>query len=134
MNQVELITVFQGYVGLTNQLFFGYVSLVTGFIVMSYLVADKISSFLAVIGVVLFSIVSALMFLGIFISRNNAEHLMEYLRAQAQRGELDFAWLGANPSWSGDLMNVLYILATFGGYFASIIYFFYSRGRPRSSS
>tara|TARA_R110000868_G_scaffold48908_8_gene158188 strand:- start:3390 stop:3794 length:405 start_codon:yes stop_codon:yes gene_type:complete len=134
MSEAELITAFQGYVSLTNQLFFGYVSLVSGFIVMSYLVADKISSFLAVIGVVLFSIVSALLLFGIFISRNNAEHLMAYLRAQAQRGEIDLAWLGANPSWAGDVMNVLYVSATFGGYFASIIYFFYSRGRPRSAS
>lgn len=134
MNEAETIAAIQGFIGLTNQLFFGYVSLLSGFLVMSYLVADKISPFLAAIGVALFSIVSVLLLFGIFLSRNNAEGLLEYLRTQAQRGELDLAWLEANPTWAGDVMTVLYILATFGGYLASIVYFFYSRGRPRSSS
>lgn len=30
MNEAELVAAFQGYIGLTNQLFFGYVSLLSG--------------------------------------------------------------------------------------------------------
>lgn len=127
MNEADLMVTFQGYLSLTNQLFFGYVSLLSGFLVMSYLVADKISSFLASISVALFSIVSALLLLGVFLSRNNAEHLIAFMRTQAQRGELNLDWLGYNPSWAADVMSILYIIATFGGYLASVAYFFYKR-------
>lgn len=65
MNEAELVAAFQGYIALPNQLFFGYVRLLSGFLAMSYLVADKISSFLASISVPLFSIVSALLPFGI---------------------------------------------------------------------
>lgn len=134
MNEAETIAAIQGFIGLTNQLFFGYVSLLSGFLLMSYLVADKISLFLSAIAVALFSIVSALLLFGIFLSRNNAEGLLGHLRKQAQRGELDLVWLQANPTWAGDVMTVLYLLATLGGYVASILYFFYSQRRPQSSS
>lgn len=127
MNEAELVTAFQGYIGLTNQLFFGYVSLLSGYLVMSYLVADKISTFLASISVGLFSIVSVLLLFGMFLSNNNAEHIMVFMRVSAMKGGLDLDWLGYNPPWAADLMSVLYILATFGGYLASIVYFFYKR-------
>lgn len=127
MSEAELVAAFQGYIGLTNQLFFGYVSLLSGYLVMSYLVADKISTFLASISVVLFSIVSVLLLLGMFLSRNNAEHIMVFMRVSALKGGLDLDWLGYNPPWAADLMSALYILATFGGYLASIVYFFYKR-------
>ena len=125
MNETELVAAFQGYLSLTNQLFFGYISLVSGFLVMSYLVAEKISLFLEWIAVALFSIVSALLLLGIFLSRNNAEQLLTFMREQARNGELDMAWLGHNPQWAGDAMSTLYFIAAFGGYLASIAYFFY---------
>ncbi len=134
MSGAELIEAAQGFIGLTNQLFFGYISLLSGFLAMSYMVADKISAFLAGIAVALFTIVSALLLFGIFLSRNNAEHLMAYMRTKAQRGELDLPWLGSNPPWAGDAMSVLYIAAALGGYLASVVYFFYSRTRPRSRS
>ena len=67
MNESELVSAFHGYIGLTNQIFFGYVSLMSGFLVMSYLVADRISVFLSSIAVVLFSLVSAQLIFGIFL-------------------------------------------------------------------
>ena len=127
MNEAELVAAFQGYIGLTNQLFFGYVSLLSGYLAMSYLVADKISTFLASISVGLFSIVSVLLLFGMFLSSNNAEHLMVFMRVSAVTDKLDLDWLGYNPPWATDLMSVLYILATVGGYLASIVYFFYKR-------
>lgn len=132
MKETELIAAFQGYLSLTNQLFFGYISLLSGFLVMSYLVADKISSLLEWIAVALFSIVSALLLLGIFLSRNSAEHLMTFMRAQAQSGDVNLVWLGYNPQWAGDVMSTLYIIAAFGGYLASIGYFFYKRQHRNS--
>jgi len=131
MNEGELVTAFHGYVGLSNQIFFGYVSLMSGFLVMSYLVAEKISAFLASIAVILFSVVSTLLIFGIFLNRNDAEELMAHMLTKAGSGALDLAWLGSNPSWAAPVMTILYIVATVGGYFACISYFFYKR-RPRS--
>ncbi len=127
MNETELVAAFQGYLSLTNQLFFGYISLLSGFLVMSYLVADKISSLLEWIAVALFSVVSALLMLGIFLSQNNAEHLLTFMQAQARGSEFNGAWPGHNPQWAGDVMFALYIIAAFGGYLASIVYFFHKR-------
>jgi len=127
MNEAELVTAFQGFTELTNTIFFGYVSLLSGFLLMSYLVADKISVFLALISVIMFSIVSALLLLGIYLSRNNAEQVMSYLRSQAKAGNFELAWLGHNPPWAADAMSALYVIATIGGYLASVVYFFYKR-------
>ncbi len=77
MTEAELVAAFQGYLELTYQILFGYVSLISGFLVMSYLVADKITRLLAMISVLLFSIVSALLVFGIFLNRNDAGQLME---------------------------------------------------------
>ncbi len=127
MNEAELVAAFQGYLGLTYQVLFGYVSLISGFLVMCYLVADKISSFLASISIVLFSVVSALLVFGIFLSRNDSGKLMEHMRLQSQAGALDLPWLGSNPPWAADVSSVLFLVATIGGYLACIAYFFYQR-------
>ena len=127
MNEGELVAAFQGYLALTNQIFFGYISLISGFLVMCYLVADKISAFLASITVALFSVVSTLLIFGVFLNRNDAEELMTHMLTQDQLGNLDLVWLGSNPAWSATIMTILYIVATIGGYFACIAYFFYKR-------
>ncbi|MEQ9462657.1 MAG: hypothetical protein RJQ10_03265 [Haliea sp.] len=127
MNESELVAAFQGYVALTNQLFFGYVSLLSGFLVMSYLVADRISSLLASISAALFSIVSVLLLFGMYLSQNNAEHIMAFMRSRSHDAGFDLAWLGYNPLWAADLMSVLYIIATVGGYLASLTYFIFKR-------
>ncbi len=133
MNETDLVITFQGFVGLTNQIFFGYISLLSAFLTMSYLVAARISPFLASITVSLFSVVSIQLLFGIYLSRNNAEQILAFMREEAQTGNLSLAWLGHNPPWAADVMSVLYILATVGGYFASIAYFFYKRGNDTAS-
>lgn len=127
MNEAELVAAFQGYIELTNQIFFGYVSLMSGFLVMSYLVADKISNFLASIAVALFSLVSAQLIFGIFLNRNDLSEIMAHLLAQSQSGNFDLVWLGTNPPWAPDVTTILYIATTIGGYFACISFFFYKR-------
>jgi hypothetical protein len=127
MTEAELVAAFQGQITLTNQLFFGYVSLMSGFLVMSYLVASRISLLLASIAVVLFSIVSVLLTLGILLNQNDAQATMSYMLEQSTLGNLDMAWLGSNPAWAGQIMSLLYMAATIGGYFACVAYFFYSR-------
>ena len=127
MTDAELLESFLGFAELTNQLFFGYVSLLSGFLVMSYLVANKISGFLASISVTLFTLVSALLVFGIFFGRNNSGQIMVVLRERSLSAEHGVGWLGSNPPWAADLLSVLYVLASIGGYLASVTYFFYKR-------
>ena len=134
MNEAELVTAFQGYIELNNQIFFCYVSLMSGFLVMSYLVADKISVFLASIAVVLFSLVSTQLVFGIFLNRNDAAQIMAHLLAQRESGNFDLVWLGTNPPWSADVMAFLYIVTTIGGYFACVSFFFYKRRTQRGEA
>lgn len=131
MNEAELVAAFQGFIELNNQIFFGYVSLISGFLVMSYLVADKISVFLASIAVVLFSLVSSQLIFGIFLNRNDAAEIMAHLLTQRQLGKFDLGWLGTNPPWSADVTTFLYITTTIGGYLACISFFFYKRRNSR---
>ena len=127
MSEGELVAAFQGYIALTNQIFFGYVGLLSGFLVMSYLVADKISIFLASIAVGLFSLVSSTLIFGILLNRNDAEQLMALMLEQRGTGNLDLPWLGTNPPWAATTTTFLYITVTIGGYLACVAYFFYKR-------
>ena len=127
MTEAELVAAFQSYLELTYQILFGYVSLISGFLVMSYLVADKISRLLAMISVLLFSIVSALLVFGIFLNRNDAGQLMEHMRHGTQSGALDLPWLGTNPAWAASVSSLLFLVVTIGGYLACVAYFFYQR-------
>ena len=133
MTESELVAAFQGHITLTNQEFFGYVSLMSGFLVMSYLVAGRISAVLASIAVVLFSAVSVLLTFGILLNLNDAEALMSYMLEQRQLGTLDLVWMGTNPAWAGSVMSFLYITTTIGGYFACVAYFFYRRASQRDA-
>ena len=63
MTEAELITAFHGYLGEINAVLFGYISFVSGFLIMSYLVASKLSRLLSTIVLVLFTTASGVMIL-----------------------------------------------------------------------
>ena len=76
MNEAEFIAAFHGAVGLNSQVFFGYVSLMSGFLVMSYLAAHKLPAFLASIVLALFTVVSALLVFRLFLNGGDAMALI----------------------------------------------------------
>ena len=134
MSEAELVNAFQGYIALTNEIFFGYISLISGFLVMSYLAAEKISAFLASIAVSLFTVVCTVLIFGIFLNRNDAEELMAHMLKESKLGNLDLVWLGSNPDWAATIVTIFYIVATIGGYLACTAYFFYRRKSERDVS
>jgi len=129
MNESELISAFHGSVELNSQVFFGYVSLMSGFLVMAWLAARKLPSVLAAIVVTLFSVVSALLVFRLYLNGSDATALMSHMMAQQESGAMDFAGFGSSPVGAAPIVMVLEMLSTVGGYLGCIAFFFYRR-RP----
>jgi len=127
MSEADLIASFHGAVNLNSDIFFGYVSLMSAFLVMCYLAARKLPIVLASIVLALFSVVSALLILRLFLNGNDAAALMAHMLEQQRLGNLDLAGFGSNPRWPTRLVSSLEILSTVGGYIGCMAFFFYRR-------
>ena len=127
MNAYELINVFHNAVTLNSEVMFGYVGLMSGFLVMSYLVADKLPALLAGIVLVLFSVVSLLLAFRLYLNGGDAAAVMEYMKARESMGSLDLGGFGDNPPWSGTVVPFLEMASILGGYIGCVIFFVYRR-------
>ncbi len=128
MSEAELFTAFHAALGAAHSVLFGHISLMSGFLVMSYLAADKLSTVLAAIVIALFSAASFLMIARVFLNRNDAEAIAAYMLEQKQSGSLELSWFGVNPSWTVGATTFLEITVVVGGYLGCIVFFFYQRG------
>jgi hypothetical protein len=127
MTAAELIAAFHGAVNLNSQVFFGYVSLMSGFLVVSYLVGHRLPTFLASIVVALFTVVSALLVFRLLLNGGDAQALLSYMLEQEQLGQLDLAGFGSHPRWVTRVVLPLEILSTIGGFIGCIAFFLYRR-------
>ena len=127
MSEAELIATFQGYLSETTQLVFGYISVMSGFLIMSYLVAHKIPRSLAAIVLGLFSAVSAVLMFRIFLNRTDTRSIVAYILEQKELGNFDLPWFGSNPWWAVEMLTYFEIAATLGGFFGCVAFFLYKR-------
>ena len=127
MSEAELYSAFHGALGAANTTLFGYVSLMSGFLVMSYLGAHRLPAFLASIVVALFSLVSGLLIFQIFLNRNDAQAIASYMFEEKQSGNLDLSWFGSNPFWATTINQYLMLAVAVGGFLGCIAFFFYQR-------
>jgi hypothetical protein len=100
MTEAELITAFQGYLGEINAVLFGYISFISGFLIMSYLVASKLSNLLSIIVLALFTTASGVLILRLLFLRNDFSSLYQYILQQIQAGKLELPWIGSNRAVS----------------------------------
>ena len=126
MSEAELYSAFHDALGGASTILFGYVSLMSGFLIMSYLAAHRLPAFLASIVVALFSLVSGLLVFQIFLNRNDAQAIYSYMFEQKQAGNLDLSWLGIDAS-SAAINQYLVVGVTAGGFLGCIAFFFYQR-------
>lgn len=105
-------------------------SLLSGFLVVCYLVADKLPVFLASIILTLFSLVSALLIFRIYLNGNTSSEILSLMREQHEAGTMNIPWMASDVSWSAKVVAILEILVTLGGYVGSIAFFFYRRKHP----
>ena len=127
MTEAELYSAFQSAVALNTEICFGYIGVMTAFLVMSYMVGHKLPTVLTAIVVALFSLVSILITTRIMFNRNDAEALMAHMLQQKELGNFDLAWLGTNPSWGTQTATILDIVVLLGGFLACLGFFFYRR-------
>lgn len=127
MSEAELIGVLQGYLSETTQLVFGFISIMSGFLIMSYLAANKIPRPLVFVVIALFSSVSAVLMVRLFLIRTDTRYLIAYIHEQKGLGNLDLPWFGYNPSWAPLILGYIEIIAILGGFIGCIVFFFYKR-------
>jgi hypothetical protein len=134
MTEAESIAAFQGYLSEINSILFGYIGLLSGFLIMSYLVADKLSKFLSAIVLALFTTASTVVILRLFFTRNDFTSLYQYILQQTRSGNFDLPWFGTNPAWGPQIITYMEIATTVGGFLGCIAFFLFQRRRPNVDS
>lgn len=127
MTEAELIAAFHGYLGEINAVLFGYMSFISGFLIMSYLVAAKLSRFLSIIVLALFTTASGVLILRSLFLRKDLSSLYQFIMQQNQSGNLELPWIGSNPEWGTQLLTFLEISTLVGGFVGCIAYFLLQR-------
>ena len=94
---------------------------------MSYLAAKKLSGKLASLVLVLFSAACFALVMRLFLVRNDFAQLNLYIRDGIQSGSLDLVWWGSNPAWGPQLLMLLDIFVTVGGFVGSVVFFLMQR-------
>jgi hypothetical protein len=134
VSEAELIEVFLNYVALLDSQLLGYISVLSGFIVVSYFAASKLTTVLAGIVVTLYSLTCGLFLTRIVFLRKDFVELHMFIVEQRSAGVIDIAWFGTNPPWASEMLNYLMIGVTVGGYLGSVLFFFVQRsGAGRES-
>jgi hypothetical protein len=127
MNEADLIATFHGYLAAIDTLFFGYVSVLSAFLIMSYLVADKLTAILTTIVLALFTAVCGVLITRLSFLRNDFESLYSYIIQQKASGNIDLSWFGMNPELGTQILTYLVFVVTVGGYLGCIAFFFFQR-------
>ena len=132
MTEAELVAAFHSYLAAVDSEMFGYVSLLSGFLVMSYLVAVKLNAILAWIVLLLFTATCGVIVTRLSFLRTDFESLYSYILQQKNAGTIDLPWFGTNPAWGPQILGYLMFAVTVGGYLGCIAFFFFQR-RNRSA-
>jgi len=134
VSEAEVVTAFVDWNGIYHQVLFGYVSLMSGFLIMSYLAAHKLPVVLASIILAMFSIVSAGLIFRMTLVRNNMEALLEYVVEQKALGNYDLPWFPLQDPSIGMFSGDMEIFATVGSLVGCMVFFFYQRRLGQDAS
>ena len=127
MTEYESVYLFRELVNDVNQITFGYLSFVYGFLVVSYLVADKLNRVLTSVVLSLYVITDIYFIFVIYFYNVDLDNLYVYIQDQIAAGVYDLSWFGRNPAWATRLGTVIQIIYTFGALIGSLVFFFHRR-------
>lgn len=127
MTAYEASELFLLYLNTYFQFMFGYVGILSAFLVMSYVAADKLNNILSSLVVALFSLVCFMLFIQINFLRNDFRGLNQYLYDIQAIDPVSMTWFGTNPLWAVTLLTYIINTVLFGGYIGCIGYFVYQR-------
>ena len=123
----EAFSLFNEMVGNLNTILFGYISILSAFLVMSYFAAQRLSTILMVIVLVLFTATCFTFILQVNLIKVQMASLYEHMLYLKAGGDLSLEWLGNNPSQSVNFLTIFHNTITVGGYLGSTIFFLYQR-------
>lgn len=110
-----------------NTLMFGYFSMISAFLIMSYMAATKLSSLHAWIVVVLFTLCSFYIVLTLYAFNTDLDSLYLEMLESKSSGKYELRWFGKNPAWLPVSLTAIQIAIGVGGYIASVVFFFSRR-------
>jgi hypothetical protein len=109
------------------QLMFGYFSIVSAFLVMSYFVAKKLSTAHYYILLVLFTLSSAFLVINFYALNVDLDNLYAEMIMKKEQGIYELDWFGENPIWIPRTLTFLQTLIGIGGYLCSVAFFYFQR-------
>ena len=119
---------FLAYLEISNQLVFGYVSILSAFLIMSFFAADKLNKWLMALVFILFTTICAIIVIQLNFTRADMASLYSYLLTLEST---DSEWFGSNPGWAPAVLTTLLNIITFGGYAGCIAFFLYQRSSKK---
>ena len=127
----EAFSLFNEMVGNLNTILFGYISMLTAFLVMSYISAHRLSTLLVVLVLVLFTAACFTFILQVNLIKVQMASLYEYMLHLKAEGDMSLQWFGNNPSQSVNFLTIFHNIVTVGGYLGSTVFFLYQRYQNR---
>ena len=115
------------YINTYNQLMYGYIGVMSAFLVMCFAAADRLSKTLSVLVLSLFSLVCIMMIFQMNLVRTDLTGMYQYLLNLKDSNPESLSWFGRNPSWAVPVLTVITNLVSFGGFMGCIAFFFYQR-------
>jgi len=132
MTAYEASELFLQYLNTYFQFMLGYVGILSGFLVMCYVAADKLNNMLSALVIALFSLVSIMLLIQINFLRNDFEGLNKYLFEIQALDPSSMVWFGTNPLWMVSILTIITNAVLFGGFIGCIGYFVYQRAERSS--
>ncbi|NKC00294.1 MAG: hypothetical protein GKR90_17660 [Pseudomonadales bacterium] len=120
----EAVSGFNDLVANLNNLLFGYISILSAFLIMSYFAAGKLSNGLALIVIVLFSLACLMLIIQFNFMKTDMEHLFRHIIDLKAAGDPTVSWFGHNPGWAVGVLTIIQNLVTIGGYVGCLLFFF----------
>lgn len=127
MTAYEAIDLLQQYISETNQLQFGYFSILSAFLVMSYLISHKLNYVLITIILVLFTAFVLNFVFQIYALNLELDNLVAYISEQKNIGNYDIPWSSSEGSVTPIMLTIIQTTSTLGGYLGCIAFFFFQR-------
>ena len=109
------------------QLMFGYFSIISAFLVVSYFAANKLRTAHSNILLILFTLASAFLIINFYAINVDLDNLYADMIMKKEQGTYELSWFGENPLWVPRTLTFLQTLIGLGGYLCSVVFFYFQR-------
>ena len=107
-----------------NQLMFGYFSIISAFLVMSYLIAQNLTRLQSAIVLILYTLSTLYIVLNFYALNVDLDSLYQDMLLKKASGTYELVWFGNNPVWIPISLTFIQTVIGIVGYVGSVIFFF----------